>query len=342
MAAPTEAPGSGPPSRALSGGLLPVGTHRRAEGLTESDLENLRAVLEHEVAHNTVTSYRIQWRIFRTWATSKGTQALPADAALVAAYLAERSEQHGHRPATLRVAAAAIAFVHRAKGLTDPCASTEVKRTLRGATRKAGRAQKQAEALTAEALTVIQATARRPRPGRGGHLESPQTAQARGDVDIALISFMRDAMLRTSEAAALTWSDIHTDLDGTGRVAIRRSKSDPEGRGAVAFVSRPTMAALGLIRSGAPGGASVFGLHRNQISARIKKAAQTAGLGDGFSGHSPRVGMTRDLVRAGIELPSLMIAGRWRTPTMPAHYARNESASRGAVAQYYSSCRPPF
>lgn len=326
---------------ALSGGLLPADTHRCVEALTESDVDNLNSVLEHEIARNTVSSYRIQWRIFRTWAKRKGTQALPADATQVAAYLAERSEQHGHKPATLRVAAAAIAFVHRTKGLADPCASAEVKRTLKGATRKAGRAQKQAEALTAEALTVIQATARRPRPGRGGRLESPQTAQARGNVDIALISLMRDAMLRTSEATALTWNDIHTELDGTGRVVIRHSKSDPEGRGAVVFVSRSTMAALRLIRPNAPGNASVFGLHRNQISARIKKAAQTAGLGDGFSGHSPRVGMARDLVRAGVELPSLMIAGRWRTPTMPAHYARNESAGRGAVAQYYATHRPP-
>ena len=68
-------------------------------------------------------------------------------------------------------------------------------------------------------------------------------------------------------------------------------------------------------------------------------AARAAGLGDGFSGHSPRVGMARDLVRAGIELPSLMTAGRWRTPVMPAHYTRNEVAGRGAVAQFYGHYR---
>ena len=45
--------------------------------------------------------------------------------------------------------------------------------------------------------------------------------------------------------------------------------------------------------------------------------------------------MAGDLARAGIELPSLMNAGivRWRTPLMPAHYTRNKTASRGAVAQ---------
>ena len=318
-----------------------AGPASRAEDLSGSDVGNLNAILDHEIALNTVKNYRAQWRIFAAWAQRRRVRALPADSVQVAAYLAERMQRYGHKPATLRVAAAAIAFVHRAAGLADPCAAQEVKRTLRGATRKAGRAQKQAEALTAEAFAVICATARRPRRGRGGRLESPDAAQTRGNLDIALIGVMRDAMLRVSEAAALTWDDIQHAPGGTGRLVIRRSKSDPEGRGAVAFVSAPTMAALELIRRGAPHSASIFGLGPNQMSRRIKKAAETAGLGDGFSGHSPRVGMARDLVSAGIELASLMTAGRWRTPAMPAHYARNETASRGAVAQYYSAHRPP-
>ena len=307
--------------------------------LTVADAGNLQALLIHEVARNTVRNYRFQWRRFVTWALRKDMPALPASPTQVAAYLAERMEEDGHRPATLRVAAAAIAFVHRTVGLDDPCASAEVKRTLRGATRKAGRGQKQAEGLTAEVLGAIQEAARNPRRGRGGRLESLQTAASRGDLDIALISLMRDAMLRVSEAAGLTWRDIETEVDGSGRLLIRRSKTDPEGEGSVAFVSASTMAALTRIRDGALEGDSVFGLRPNQLSRRIKRAAQVAGLGSGFSGHSPRVGMARDLARAGIELPSLMTAGRWRTPVMPAHYIRNESAGRGAVAQFYGQYR---
>ena len=318
-----------------------AGSPRPAGGLTDSDVDNLNAILKHEIARNTMKNYRAQWKIFNGWALTRGVPALPADAAQVAAYLAERIEKHGHKPATLRAAAAAIAFAHRAAGLDDPCSGPEVKRTLKGATRKAGKSQKQAEALTADALALIESNARIPRPGRGGRLESPQTAHSRGNLDVALIRLMRDAMLRVSEAAALTWQDIGTQPDGTGRLLIRRSKTDPEGAGAVAFVSAPTMVALSHIRNGAPDSASVLGLGPNQISRRIKKAAQTARLGNGFSGHSPRVGMARDLVRAGIELPSLMVAGRWRTPAMPAHYARNEAVSKGAVAQFYAACHPP-
>ena len=125
---------------------------------------------------------------------------------------------------------------------------------------------------------------------------------------------MRDAMLMVSEAAALPRGDIEADPDGTGRLLIRRSKTDPEGEGAIAYVSVPTMAALTSLWNGAATGDSMFGLQPNQLSKRIKKAAHAAGLGDGFSGQSPRVGMAQDLVRAGIELPGLMPAGRGRTP----------------------------
>ena len=310
-----------------------------ADDLTESDIGNLSAVLDHEVAWNTMKNYRVQWKNFIMWAVERGIRALPAAPAQVAAYLAERIEEYGHKPATLRAAAAAIAFVHRKAGLDDPCASPEVKRTLRSAARKAGRRQKQAEALTAEALASIRSTVCNPRRGRGGRFESQKSAGCRGNLDIALISLMRDAMLRVSEAAVLTWADIVTEADGTGRLLIRRSKTDAEGEGVVAFLSAPTMVALRLICSARVTTDSVFGLRPNQISRRIKQAAQMAGLGDGFSGHSPRVGMARDLARAGIELPRLMNAGRWRNPAMPAHYTRNETAGKGAVAQFHGYCR---
>ena len=315
-----------------------------ADALSESDIDKLNAVLLHEMARSTMANYRAQWRVFVTWAAMKGVNALPADPTVVAAYLAERLEVHGHRPSTLRVAAAAIGRIHKDAGLRDPCSCLEVKRTLRSATRKVGRAQKQAAALTLEVLEAIKATALVPRAWKGNRIENVDTAKKRGTVDIALVCLMRDALLRVSEAAVLTWQDIQPDLDGTGRLHIRRSKTDAEGAGTVVFVSKATMDALQRLKSqraGAEAADRVFGLCANQIAQRIKQAAQAAGLGDGFSGHSPRVGMARDLARMGIELPSLMTAGRWRTPAMPALYVRNEIAGRGAVAQFYGLRRKP-
>ena len=58
-------------------------------------------------------------------------------------------------------------------------------------------------------------------------------------------------------------------------------------------------------------------------------------LGEGYIGHSGRVGMGQDLVKSGVELPALMTAGRWKSSKMPARYTERQAADRGAVARYY-------
>ena len=306
--------------------------------LTEDDRAHLASVLGHEVSANTRRNYDSQWRRFTGWAREKGIRTLPADPLQVAAYLAERMEKHGHKPATLQTAAAAIGFMHRDGGLPNPCESADVRNTLRSARRKAGMEQKQAEGLTDEALEAIVATACLRRRWDGGRKESAETAERRGMQDIAIVRTMRDGLLRVSEAAELLWEDIEEEEeDGTGRLLIRRSKTDPEGEGAVAFLSAPTMESLRAIRAGASDDGRVFGLSAGSISRRIGQAAYAAGLGEGFSGHSPRVGMARDLARTGTALTRLMTAGRWRSPRMPALYTRNETVARGAVAHYYGS-----
>ncbi len=304
--------------------------------VTRHDVKgSLDARLLSGLADNTRVNYEAQWARFVYWTRERGMQALPAEPQAVEMYLCERFETQGHRPATIRAAASAVGFVHKALGLADPCDTPVVKALIRSVNRKAGMMQKQAVALTEDALAVIMTSVCEPRSGRGGGRESVMSARRRCEVDIAIMCLMRDAMLRVSEAAALVWGDIVAEEDGTGRLLIRRSKTDPDGEGYVAYVSVPTMTFLTRIKGDAVEEDSVFGLRPNQISRRIKQAARIAGLGDGFSGHSPRVGMACDLARAGIELPSLMTAGRWRSPKMPALYTRNEMVVRGAVAQYY-------
>ena len=73
----------------------------------------------------------------------------------------------------------------------------------------------------------------------------------------------------------------------------------------------------------------------DKLSRRVKAATKMAGLGDGFSAHSPRVGMAQNPSAAGAELPEPMTAGRWESPTMPARYTQAQAAGKGVVAQYY-------
>ena len=55
---------------------------------------------------------------------------------------------------------------------------------------------------------------------------APNTRRAYRTAWAAFASVMRDAMLRRSEAAALEWADVELRPDGSGRLTIRRSKTD--------------------------------------------------------------------------------------------------------------------
>ena len=83
----------------------------------------------------------------------------------------------------------------------------------------------------------------------------------------------------------------------------------------------------------------LFGISPRQIGRRVQAAAQAAGLGEGFTGHSGRVGMAQDLAATGVELPALMTAGWWKSSKMPARYTERQASDRGAVGQVLSGKR---
>ena len=303
--------------------------------LTESDAERIRAATESAHAPATRRTYASLWRNFTNWCQERGYASLPAQPLAVAAYLAERAE--AVKPATVRLAATAIGHQHRHHNLPNPADSEGVKTVLRGLPRQgqAG-AQKQAKGISREALAAIKNTACRPRIGRGGRLETWKQARERGQVDIALCCLMFDAMLRRSEAAVLKWEDIVREADGSGRLTVRRPKTDPTGQGKVLWISSETMAALSAIRWKSDIDSDpVFGLSGQQISRRIAAACDTAGLGKGFSGHSLRVGAAQALAGANISLAAIMENGRWQSSRMPARYTRNATAAQSAMAKLY-------
>ena len=49
--------------------------------------------------------------------------------------------------------------------------------------------------------------------------------------------------------------------------------------------------------------------------------------------------MAQDLAASGVELPTLMTAGRWKSSGMPARYTERQAADRGAVDRYYQGDR---
>ena len=168
----------------------------------------------------------------------------------------------------------------------------------------------------------------------GSRRESAEKASSRGQLDVALLSILRDGLMRRSEAAALTWADVELRENGTALLQVHRSKTDPEGEGIVLYIGKEAGEALRAIRPtdelldlNAP----VFGLSSRQIGRRVQAAAKAAGLGEGFTGHSGRVGMAQDLVKSGVERPALMTADRWKSAKMPARYTERQAAHRSAA-----------
>ena len=169
----------------------------------------------------------------------------------------------------------------------------------------------------------------------------------RGLRDAAIIWVMSDTMLRVSEAASLRVQDVISREDGSGRLKIRQSKTDPDGNGRTLYLGPPALRhfcfwlaaadiqegpAFRRIRRGGHVGAG--GLSANAVRLIVKERAAAAGIGGGkVSGQSLRIGMAQTLAAAGASLVEMQLAGRWRSPQMPAHYASGERAGRSVVAR---------
>ena len=186
-------------------------------------------------------------------------------------------------------------------------------------------APRQADALTNEALARIRETLRVPRRGRGGGTESAETAVRRAAMDLAIIGVLAAGGRRRSEAAALTWGDVELWPDGTGRLIIRKGKGQIEP--ATVAVTAATARALRETRpDNADPAAPVFGLTGEALGNRVRTAAQAAGLGDGFTGHSGRIGMARRMVAAGTPNAAVQRQGRWKHGDMVGRYTGGEVA----------------
>ena len=139
-------------------------------------------------------------------------------------------------------------------------------------------------------------------------------------------------MLRRSELTAARFGDLAPDGQGGATLLVRRGKTDPDGRSALVYIARDSAAVLAewlrrsgvddgrLFRSLGKGGTLGEYLHPSQIPRIFKAMARAAGLppevADALSGHSARVGATQDMIAAGIELPAILQAGRWKTTAM--------------------------
>ena len=290
------------------------------------------ALTDAYCAKNTRRAYVRGWERWRTWASEHGVRSFPAAPKWVTAYLNHRAES-GRAPATVRLDRAAIGAAHRAVEAVDPTASRAARRALRSiGTTYSDRGRGQVDGLNCEDVDRTAALAQ----GDGS---------LAGVRDAALLLLGSDALLRVSELAALVVSDLCMKPDGSGTITVRRSKTDQQGRGHVRYVGRPTVEAVQryLKAAGTEAGALFFAVNKGRavrtglgvrsIRRIITQRAAAAGIVGRISGHSLRVGAVQSLVAAGASLIDLQRAGDWKSPSMPAYYARHQLAERGAVAR---------
>ena len=307
--------------------------------LLPEDLAAIEAAKQRSGSANTKRGYEGAWRRFTAWCEGRDYPALPTAGRVLAAYLLFLGRE-GKAVATITLHRAAVVHRHKITDLAHPADSKDVRDAMRYLEESLGRQQKQAKPLHEEARAEIHRTAKIPRRRPDGTRENLDDAMWRGAEDIALILVMHNAMLRKSEAAALVWDDVRPTADGKGHLYVRRSKTDQRAAGSLQHLGRRAMKALEAIRPLQEAGQPVFigrdgtALKARQLSNRIKDAAKAAGLGEGYSGHSPRVGAAIDLYNNGSGLPALQREGRWIDPKMVERYTRQAESDRGAMARY--------
>ena len=221
----------------------------------------------------------------------------------VRAYILERADA-GRSMGTLRADAAGIAAVHRAAGQRGPCEPRGVVSATLARLAKSephAHAPRQVDGLTAEALAAIQADGLPATAATRAAVNPPPPPNGAG----AWISRLceRCSPMPGCDGRKRPRSRGRISVTGrrrqSGRVTVRRSKTDQAGQGAILYVTAATMAALAAIRQGALNAAPVFGLSAGQIGRRITAAAAAAGLGAGYSGHSGRAGLAVRMTASG-------------------------------------------
>ena len=67
-------------------------------------------------------------------------------------------------------------------------------------------------------------------------------------MDLALLSVLRDGLLRLSETHLLTWTDVEFRNNGTALLQLHRSKTDQESEGVVVYIGKQAADAINAIR----------------------------------------------------------------------------------------------
>ena len=305
------------PTTETTAGLIPEPTAR---------------LVEKSFAENTIRNRKHALQKFREWLQEREIRD-----GLLAEYITHLFDQ-GKAPGTISIVVSAVKWFLKHRNGGTPVELPITSATLSGIRREGkDRGRGQRNGLTWREVEKICAV-------------QEADGTLRGIRNSAILRAMSDGLLRISEVTELRISDLK---DNTLRV--RFSKTDQEGQGEHLYLCKDTRQIVGewLERSELTEGylfrrmtARGDNLYRDKETGEpshltddgvrrvIKSCAARVGLTEKVSGHSLRIGTTVSLAQLGASLVDIQVAGRWKDPGMPAHYARAQFAEKGAIARF--------
>jgi len=266
--------------------------------------------IEGAYAPATIRAYKSNFENFIKFCDGINQEALPASSEAVVTFIKSISDGK-LKSASIRMAVASIATIHKLNRFNDPVNDQDVKLEMRRMHRRLGRASSQAYGINKDLLDkMIAAT----------------TNDLRGARDKALLSLAYDTLCRRSEIVSLDIEDIIIVNDQM-KIRLRKSKADQDRLGKILEINKETKSYLlsWLQQSKIISGKLFRGIKNNkkltkslnnaQINKIFKKIAIKAYVEKEnvkkISGHSMRVGAAQDLMLNGATLTIIMNKGRW-------------------------------
>jgi site-specific recombinase XerD len=268
--------------------------------------------IEGAYAPSTIRAYRSNFEAFINYCDENNVSALPAEPEIVAKYIRKLSDGR-LKSSSIKIAVASIAAIHNLNSITDPAHHLDVKIEMRRMYRILGRYAKQAYGINKDLLDKMLAAT---------------NDSLRGVRDRAILLVAYDSLCRRSELVSLEFEDVLINQkDGSIKLTLRKSKTDPHGIGKNLYLSNKTQQALKewIIKSEIASG-KIFraitatgkikeSLNSSHIGRIYKRIAELCMVDQSIirniSGHSMRVGAAQDLMLSGATLPILMNRGRW-------------------------------
>jgi site-specific recombinase XerD len=262
-------------------------------------------------APSTIRAYKSNFESFIKFCDKKNTTALPASSEIVASYIKELSNHL--KSSSIKIAVASIAALHNLNSLNDPAQTPNVKIEMRRMYRTLGRYAKQAYGINKDLLDKMVAAT---------------DNSLRGVRDKAILLVAYDSLCRRSELVSFEFEDVLINKkNGSVKLKLRKSKTDPHGIGKNLYLSNEAQLALkewivkskissGKIFRAVTANEKIKGsLNSSHIGRIYKKIAAKSNVDSkiikNISSHSMRVGAAQDLMLSKASLALIMNRGRW-------------------------------